>query len=692
MATVPVPGIFIVESGAKCKTIQKYLPANIKVLASLGHVCDLPAKKPGYDSDFTKIDYVPIPEKRAVIKRLVEAAKGAEMVYLAMDPDREGCAIAEHLRRLLKLKPGRFRRVTFNEITKEAILNGVKDSVGEIDTGLFGAQEGRRVLDRVVGYEVSPLLWKYFSENRLSAGRVQSATLGMVVAREKERKEVRGTGTEYWTLKGTFDGDMCGVCSEKLPSEAAVEGAMQAIRVGIDERGWCPEVEESAVARNPPAPYTTSSLQQDAWTNLRMRPKATMIAAQALYEAGHITYMRTDSVTLSKDAQNDICSYVSATYGADYVHCRQYKTKTVNAQEAHEAIRPTRADMVGVGSGTTDDDDAARLYKLIWNRAVGSQMRPARFREWKYTIQAVYTFVGTKSVMVDAGFMILAGAVCPELGTIFFPRVVHFKDVMALGNITRGPVSYNDATIIKAMETAGIGRPSTYAPTLDKLMNKGYICKSDISEKIKVRDWGLEGKIRGERELCLSEKGGLVPTAVGESIYAYLMDIVPFLLDCSFTSKMEAELDRIAKGDVASADVLREFYATLKPCLIAAGAGTGTDGGPLTTGGGRRHTIEKTRYGVAVKYIGEDGVDKYLGLDAYMKWCNKPLMAVDDREIDLLLSLPRDGLAYGRYGLYTKEKSSKKDVTALMEKLLQGRWEGEKGEKEQVQPEQKDMP
>ncbi len=528
--------LVIVESPSKAKTIEKYLGAGYTVKASVGHVRDLPkSNKNAIDIDGGFVpNYQDVPEKKEVIRELKAAAHKASEVILATDPDREGEAIAWHLVEALNLKKGdNVSRIVFHEITKDAVQEAIEHP-RKIDEKLVKAQEARRVLDRLVGYDLSGLIWKKVRYG-LSAGRVQSPALRIVMERERE---IRAFIPEtFWVLTATTTtkkGETLIVTAEEEPRDKKrVDEILTAGNKAVWSVG---DVKETEVKRNPKAPFTTSTLQQAASTRLGFSPSRAMSAAQKLYEAGHITYMRTDSTNIATVAQRQIIEVVTEQFGTEYVRPTEYKSTSKNAQEAHEAIRPTH--MALAKAGTTDDQK--RVYELIRARTLASQMTPAGLMQTKITTKtdspAVPAFSATGTRVVFAGWLAADPAARGE--DVELPKVVADETLKLvsledLEKQTQPPNRYSEAGLIKELEKRGIGRPSTYASIIRTLEDRAYVLK--------------EGRT-------------LIPTDTGDVVSTFLEKYFIDYISDSFTSEMEDELDEIARGERDYEKTLKDFY------------------------------------------------------------------------------------------------------------------------------------
>jgi DNA topoisomerase-1 len=704
--------LVIVESAAKAKTIQKYLneipelqkKGNFHVIASLGHVSDLPPKELGIDTTKWTAEYMAIPAKKAVISKLQQEAKKADVIYLASDLDMEGEAIANHLKNMLKVPNA--HRITFNEITKSALKEAVLNP-RRINNDMVHAQEARRILDRVVGYELSPLLWHRFATGSLSAGRVQSVALKMVVDKAKEAKEHEPV--PYWNLDGVFDLVETGAALEAKAyphdddniavwdSEKDMIAVVKHLSKKSSKCVWTASFQQKEAKRNPSAPFTTSSLQQEAYARLGLPAKRTIQIAQGLYEAGYITYMRTDSPALSQDAQHNIQQLIRDMFGSQNVHPRVFKAKAANAQEAHECIRPSKVDVL---SKDLDGDNIQpihkKLYDLIWRRAVASQMAPAIFAEVQYTISSnccTEVFKGKHSVLVEEGYLKVYNpdqkankkdldkwADLLAKGTV----QVHANTFTAQGDVTRPPSLYNEPTLVKTLEKEGIGRPSTYATIIDKLFAKGYVIKgSNPQQTVHVSSFKwTKGSLAIDKEEDTLLIGGkdtdhFVPSSLGERVAEYLYETVPFLLNKRFTSQMEEQLDEISDGKKDKRKVLDEFYKPFHGAVEKAQAehkkiaaekrkekkksGEKAPSGPKNVLRDFERLgiqVVQTRYGPALFKSSEQ---RFASVIPFMQWKEKTIEELTERDARFLMSLPitfaetMRQVVMGRYGLYVKD-------------------------------------
>ncbi len=573
--------LVIVESPAKAKTIGKFLGPDFKVMSSYGHIRDLKKKNFSIDVDNDFEPVYEIPDDKKALVELKKNAAEAETVWLASDEDREGEAIAWHLFEVLKLKPEHTRRIVFHEITKNAILHAIENP-RDIDINLVDAQQARRVLDRIVGFELSPVLWKKIKP-ALSAGRVQSVAVRLIMERENEIKKF--VPEEYFrvTARFTLPGGetVTGVLSNRLGS---VSEAEKLLRECAGETFGVTSVNVHPIRKAPAPPFTTSTLQQEAARKLGFTVSQTMMIAQKLYEAGHITYMRTDSLNLSVLALDAIKQEITSTMGDAYLKQRHYHTSSRGAQEAHEAIRPTYVEQKTI-EGTPQEK---RLYSLIWKRAVASQMADAEMEKTTVEISAKGSgarFSVTGEVVRFDGFLKVYMEGHDDDNTddaseqgLLPPfhkgMVLTLEDMTATQRFTLQPPRYSEASLVKKMEELGIGRPSTYAPTISTIQQRGYVEKGE--KEGTERDFIVltldNGKVtrRSRTETVGSEKGKLVPTDVGEVVNEFLTEYFPDILDYNFTAQVEEKFDKIAEGDLPWHNEIRSFYDGFHPAVDSA--------------------------------------------------------------------------------------------------------------------------
>ncbi|MCC8160731.1 MAG: type I DNA topoisomerase [Oscillospiraceae bacterium] len=557
--------LLIVESPAKAGTIKKYLGKDYTVMASMGHIIDLPKSQMGVDleKNFTP-KYITIRGKGELLAQLKKEAKKADIVYLATDPDREGEAISWHLANALKIDPKSNCRVTFNEITKTAVKAAIKQP-RPIDMDLVDAQQARRVLDRIVGYTISPILWDKVKRG-LSAGRVQSVATKLICDREEEIENF--VPREYWSIETLLTepkskkGFMAKYYGEN-GKEVTLNNAQEAKAVSNDVKNaefLVQKVKRGQQKRNPQPPFTTSTLQQDASKKYNFQAAKTMQIAQTLYEGvnlggrigtiGLITYMRTDSLRIADDAQKEAVEYLTNTYGKEYVNPKQYKTRK-NAQDAHEAIRPTSINIVPINIKDKLTNDQYRLYKLIWERFAASQMSSAVYDTMQVTLDANgHTFKASDSSVRFKGYTTVYEEPADEkekksksLPNIEENEKVNLKNIEEKQHFTQPPARYSDATLIKELEEKGIGRPSTYAPTISTIVSRGYVVRS---------------------------KKQLVPTELGFVTTDIMKNNFSDIVDVEFTAGMEQELDSVEDGATDWKKVLNEFYPPFKESLERA--------------------------------------------------------------------------------------------------------------------------
>ena len=562
--------LVIVESPAKAKTIQKFLGEGFTVKSSFGHIRDLQDNKLSVDVEHGFApEYIVPADKKKVVADLKKAASAAQTVWLASDEDREGEAISWHLSETLGLDKARTRRIVFHEITKDAILHAVQNP-REIDINLVNAQQARRVLDRLVGFELSPILWRKIQRG-LSAGRVQSVALRLVVDREKEIMAFEST--PYYKVDGVFEAAGVKVKGTLDTKFETIEQARKFLEDSIGAQYSIASIDRREAVRHPAPPFTTSTLQQEASRKLHLPVSQTMRIAQGLYERGLITYMRTDSTNLSSLALGTAKSYITETYGEQYSHPRQYKTHSKGAQEAHEAIRPTYIANTDI-EGTQQEK---KLYNLIWKRTLASQMEDAKVlnsnikvasdrRSEKFCIQAAeILFDGFLKLYIEG-----SDDEADEEGNSILPQLsvgqsITDKEITADCRFSQPPYRYSEATLVKKLEELGIGRPSTYAPTITTLTTgRGYIVKGDKEgRKVAVTDLSLKGgKIseRAKTESIGSEKGKLMPQEIGMIVSDYLTANFPQIMDYDFTANVEKDFDSIAEGKMVWNSVIADFY------------------------------------------------------------------------------------------------------------------------------------
>ena len=619
--------LIIVESPAKARTIEKILGKEYRVKSSFGHIRDLEKKKLGIDirHDF-KPKYVVPEEKKKVVSELKKAVKEAGGIYLASDEDREGEAIAWHLSEVLDLPAGTTKRIVFHEITPTAIKEALT-TPRTIDHNLVNAQQARRILDRLVGYELSPVLWKKVKPS-LSAGRVQSVAVRLVVDREREIHQFKTQS--YYRVTGEFyivkEGKVFLLKAELNERFAGRDEAM-AFLESLQERTFTvTEITKKPLRRTPPPPFTTSTLQQEASRRLKFSVSYTMSLAQRLYEAGHITYMRTDSVNLSKLALNTARQWITQKYGEEYAKTRQYRTKSKGAQEAHEAIRPTYLNKEVIEVPKAEQ----KLYNLIRKRTLASQMADARIEKTTITITPDgldKVFVATGEVVLFDGYLkVWSDKEEEESGTeTYLPPItkgtpLKYKTITATERFTQPPPRYNEAMLVRKLEELGIGRPSTYAPTITTIQQRGYVIKEDRPGEtrnisiltLKENKGKVEEKMK--KETFGKEKGKLFPSDIGMVVNDFLLEHFGDILDYNFTAKVEKQFDEIASGRINWTEMIRRFYEDFHPKVELTEKSTGKTTGERVLGkdpeSGEEVIVKVGRYGPVVQIGRADGDTK----------------------------------------------------------------------------------
>lgn len=670
--------LVIVESPAKAKTIEKFLGKDFKVMSSYGHIRDLKKKDLGIDlaHDYKPLYEVPS-DKKKVVDELKKAAKDAEVVWLASDEDREGEAISWHLSQALKLDEKKTKRIVFHEITKNAILHAIENP-RKIDENLVDAQQARRVLDRIVGFELSPVLWKKVKP-ALSAGRVQSVAVRLIVEREREihnfKSEVSYRVVAVFTKKE--NGEQYEIRTE-LGKRFKTKDETLAFLANLKNATYVVEnVERKPVKKSPAAPFTTSTLQQEASRKLGFPVSLTMMIAQKLYESGFITYMRTDSVHLSDLAINASKKEIEQVYGKQYSKTRQFATKTKGAQEAHEAIRPTYISEHTI-SGTAQEK---KLYELIWKRTVASQMADAELEKTIITIGISNNnlkFQAEGEVIKFDGFLhvYLEGTDDEDvekesslLPPVRLQEVLDVKDVTATERFTQRPPRYTEASLVRKLEELGIGRPSTYAPTISTIQNREYVEKSNI-EGVQ-RSYNVlvlkNGKIsdKDNVEITGADKNKLIPTDIGMVVSDFLTEYFPNILDYNFTANVEKNFDQIAEGKENWTKSIDKFYKVFHPTVESAtNMQTDHKVGERILGNdpktGRQVSVKIGRFGPMVQ-IGTQEEDEKPLFASLQK--NQSIANITLDEALKLFGLPRTigqfenldvSIGVGRFGPYIK--------------------------------------
>ncbi len=687
--------LVIVESPAKAKTIEGFLGKEYTVKSSYGHVRDLNKNTLSVDieNDFEP-EYEISDDKKALVAELRKLSKAADTVWLASDEDREGESISWHLYEALDLKKKDTKRIVFHEITKTAILDAIENP-RDIDMGLVAAQQARRVLDRLVGYELSPLLWKKVKPS-LSAGRVQSVAVRLIVEREEEIKNFVQTSAYRITAQFTFmkDGQEYNLTAE-LPHRFDTEEETRKFLESCVNAGYkVDSIEKKPSTRYPAPPFTTSTLQQEAARKLGFSVANTMRIAQQLYESGKITYMRTDSVNLSKLALGMAKKEITENYGAEYVKTRQYQTKTKGAQEAHEAIRPTYLDQHTI-KGTADE---RKLYELIWKRTIASQMADAQMERTNVNIGISTSdkqFVATGEVILFDGFLKVymesydddraedTAAILPpiEKGT-----VLDMEKMEAQQRYTRHPLRYTEASLVKKMEELGIGRPSTYAPTISTIQKREYVTKGDVKGEpqtyqiITLKNNKITEKTG--KENYGAEKGKLLPTDIGVLVNKFLIQYFESIIDYNFTANVEKEFDKIAEGKCKWNAMIKDFYKGFHKQIVSTTEHSGKFSGEKMLGidpaSGKKVYVKVGRFGPVAQIGDTESEEKprFAGLKKDMS-----IESVTLEEVLKLFDFPRSlgeyegkeiTVAVGRFGPYVKHDNkfyslAKTDNPALLE-------------------------
>lgn len=651
--------LVIVESPAKAKTIEKFLGKDYKVESSFGHISDLPSKELGVDVDGDfEPKYRVSKDKRDVVKKLKELAKKAEMVWLASDEDREGEAIAWHLAEALGLDKEKTKRIVFHEITKSAINKAIENP-RSIDYNLVDAQQARRVLDRIVGYELSPVLWRKV-KGGLSAGRVQSVSVRLIVEREREIQNFSAAASFRVDAEfSTHDGK---TFKAKLPKNFNSEDEAIAFLNNNKEAAYLvSDLQKKPAKKSPAAPFTTSTLQQEASRKLGFSVSRTMSNAQRLYEAGLITYMRTDSVNLSDEARKGAETEIISAYGSEFSHPRNYKGKSKGAQEAHEAIRPTDFSNHSINV----ERDQARLYDLIWKRAIASQMSEARLERTNLKIEVdsinnvKEQFVANGEIITFEGFLkvYLEGTddehaeqdgILPDLK---IGEDLTNNYITATERFTRPPSRYTEASLVKQLEELGIGRPSTYAPTISTIQNRNYIEKgTNEGEVRKYKQLSLQDN--NIKDVTLSEKSGsnkgkLVPTDTGMIVTDFLVNHFENILDYNFTAKVEESFDDIAEGKEDWKAMMKDFYKGFHPQVEDVQENAERESGERILGvdpkSGRQVSVRLGKFGpmVQVGTVDDEEKPKFASLSP-----DQQLSSITFEEAMDLFKLPK---ALGHY-------------------------------------------
>ena len=665
--------LVIVESPAKAKTIEKFLGKDFKVASSFGHIADLPSKELGVSLDgaFTP-NYIVSSDKKKLVNELKSLAKKSETVWLASDEDREGEAIAWHLANTLSLNESNSKRIVFSEITKNAILKAI-ETPRTINYDLVNAQQARRILDRLVGYELSPVLWRKV-KGGLSAGRVQSVAVRLIV--EQERAIRNFSPEESYKTQALFLTQSQKVIpTQLLKAFENSESADAFLQQNINAEFKVSDIKKKPAKKSPAAPFTTSTLQQEASRKLYFSVSKTMTLAQRLYEAGHITYMRTDSVNLSQEAQKNIESQINTTYGNEYHKSRSYKTKNKGAQEAHEAIRPTDFSK----SKLNIDLDQARLYELIWRRTVASQMSDALLERTQVIVETnthKEYFTGKGEVITFDGFLKLYlegiddedDEVSGMLPKVAVGELLTLNRMLSTQRYTRPPYRFSEASLVKKMEELGIGRPSTYAPTISTIQNRNYAEKGS-SEGVSRSYQQLvleKNTIRKEQltEMIGADKGKLIPTDIGMIVNDFLVENFKNILDFNFTAQVEQSFDDIASGSKNWTEMLKTFYDQFHPTVEDVKENAQRESGERVLGvdpsSGRSVKVRLGKFGPMAQIGDPDDEEKpiYASLGP-----NQQLESITYDEVMQLFEMPKTlgefekleiSVNNGRFGPYVK--------------------------------------
>ncbi len=682
--------LVIVESPAKAKTIQNFLGQKFDVKSSYGHIRDLEKKDLGVDIDNNfEPRYIVPTDKKKIVNELKKDIKNTKTVWLATDEDREGEAIAWHLSQELKLNPKETKRIVFHEITKDAILNAVENP-RDIDINLVNAQQARRILDRLVGFKLSPILWKKIKPS-LSAGRVQSVALRLLVEREREIIDFKPSAS--FKVSGIFEGE--NENNKKTAFQADLNKRIPVKKQALEFLENCKNADFSVKnitkkpsKKNPAAPFTTSTLQQEASRKLGFSVKQTMRVAQNLYEAGKITYMRTDSVNLSNTVLKSAKEVVSKSFGAEYVKTRQYTTKIKGSQEAHEAIRPTYID----NSAIQGNNNEQRLYELIWKRTIASQMKEASIEKTTIDIDVSKTneiFQATGEVIQFDGFLKVyiessddekddspKGMLPPlKQGQLLEP-----EKIFATEKFTHHPPRYTEASLVKKLEELGIGRPSTYAPTISTIQDRGYVTKENREGEERTFNYiilqGDSIKEEKRKEITGAEKAKLFPNDIGMIVTDFLKEHFGEIMDYNFTAKVEKSFDEIVAGNVEWTKMISEFYkpfsVKVEKTLENADRNTGERVLGKDPETGKTVLVKMGRYGPFAQLVEEDEEkkSKFAGL---LK--GQYIETITLEEALKLFKLPRNlgtfeekdvVVGIGRFGPYVRHDnkfaSLKKDV------------------------------
>ena len=666
--------LVIVESPAKAKTIEKFLGSNYKVASSFGHISDLPSKNIGIDvEDNFKPKYEVSTDKKSIVKNLRDLVKKSKTVWLASDEDREGEAIAWHLFRTLKLEENSTKRIVFNEITKSAITNAINNP-RNINYDLVDAQQARRILDRIVGYELSPVLWRKV-RGGLSAGRVQSVAVRLLVEKEREIRNHQPLST--FKVEAIFENsnkkDFTAKLSKDFSSKVDAENFLKNM---IGASFHVSDITKKPLTKSAPAPFTTSTLQQEASRKLSFPVGKTMSTAQRLYESGHITYMRTDSVSLSSLAIDEAKKKVISLYGESYSNPKNFNTKSKGAQQAHEAVRPTN---FSTAAESITDYDQKRLYNLILNRTLASQMMPAKLEKTNIKIsnsKSDNIFSSSGQVIKFDGFLKLyqvskddsaneEDGILPNFSN---NEELNLNSLYSLQKFSRPPYRYSEASLVKKLEELGIGRPSTYAPTISTIQNRKYVEKGSTEPKqrdlikLSIENDDIKEEILSEK--FGSDKGKLIPTDIGMIVTDFLINHFKNIMDYNFTARVEEDFDSIAEGKKEWTEMMKSFYNNFHPVVEDVQKNATRESGKRVLGthpeSGKEISVRLGKFGpmVQIGTVEDEEKPKFASLPPDLQ-----IESVNLEQALLLFQLPREigevqgeiVLANnGRYGPYIK--------------------------------------
>lgn len=646
--------LIIVESSTKAKKIQYFLGKNFKVIASFGHICDLPKNDIGINTQTWQCNYVDT--KPDIIKNIKIFIKNSDIIYLASDNDREGHAIAFHISKLIKNKP--YFRITFNEITKKAVEKAIETKY-DIPLHLVQSQECRRILDRLCGYKLSPLLWNQFNQNTLSCGRVQTVVLGFCI--EKYYNLLNYNPNVKWLIQGDFKSDNLQFDNSK---HDIYDDKITAINI-LKSIKWSYKISYTIkdVIENPFPPYMTTSIQIDVYKQLKINSKKCMEILQDLYENGCITYHRTDSLNMSNEFKNIIKNHIINQYGTEYLQIRSYKNKNEHSQEAHECIRITKI------NDTNETINKSKFHKSIYNlilyRTLASQMSSAIYKHFDYTFynDTSYQFHTSKQSLYFVGFKILQNFKKQDEKLLIPVGNIVVLSIKCLSLLEKSDSLYDEGTLIKKMEKEGIGRPSTYSNIINNILSRNYVQKSqNPSKSFDLKNYEITSKgllkesIIKHNSTNNNSKDLLKPTDIGIQIYTFLLDNVAFITNVNFTNEMEKSLDKIASQTITHIDVLNSFYSQIEHILSKITPQTHNDS---------NIKILNTKYGKAI-YIKDE--KKYINIEGFYNKDN-----ITDEDISKLRKLPfklenGDSFLLGKYGFYLKtsngeNKSIKKDFS-----------------------------